>query len=199
MEGRIATVEEVKARWAYAEVNSSRFGDKFDNLLAPRLLETARQRVAFDDIARSDWPELVAALVASRSEDYVEQIDWYGASHYRCVHWRASRLLNCLTLRLFGLIPFFRFLAMPHRTDGDGNPRPADPRYASTMIPFDPDYVVEEPVVVHDKGYEMLLEGYLRSILWLRNPVKPLPVWLPYSEVTPASIARTSSLDGRER
>ncbi|MCB2059177.1 MAG: hypothetical protein R3E09_13145 [Novosphingobium sp.] len=180
MEGRVATVEEVKARWAYAEVKSTRVGISYEPCLSPGRIERARQGDPFEDIPRDEWPSLVSALAQARPSRFVEQIHIYGADHYECVHWRPSDLLNCLTLPIFGLVPFYRFLAMPYRMDDEGNPRRDDPRYVAANLPYDDAFTVEGPIiVVRDKGHDMLLEGYLRSILWLRNPGRPLAVWLP--------------------
>ena len=148
MLGKIVPVEEVKARWAYAETRSSRFGADYDPVLPARLVESARNGVPFDQIAPEDRPLLAEALPQARVRRFVEQVHFFGADHFECVHWSASELLNCLTLPIFGLVPIFRFLAMPHRTDADGNVREDDPRHVAVSLPFDRDFVVEEPVIV---------------------------------------------------
>jgi hypothetical protein len=43
-----------------------------------------------------------------------------------------------------------------------------------------PAFAQHEPLISSRVGAElMLVEGYKRSLLWLRSPTKPLSIWQP--------------------
>ena len=175
--GTIIGVAELKARWAYAEINSSRFGGLYIPHVPPHIAEAARLGVPFNELEEQDWPTLAAILGQVRGPGLVDQLDQYGENGFECAHWDATKLLNSVTLPCFGQVQYYRFLAMPGKAT---KAHDTDPRLASAAIPFDESFCVEEPVIaLQERDYARLLEGYLRSILWLRNPSAPLPVWVP--------------------
>lgn len=180
MKGKIIAAEEVKARWGYAEVNSERFGQTYKANLPPDVFRAAKDGVAFDQLAAADHPALVAALKNARPAEFVDNIDQWGAPRYECVEWLPNDLLNSITIPVFDCIPYFAFLARPPKMDAQGNPDNGDPRHASHRIPFNQNFEPMEPLIaISINGHHMLLEGYLRSILWLRQPTNPLLVWVP--------------------
>jgi hypothetical protein len=182
MKGKVITGEEVKARWAYAEVNSKRFGHTYQANLPVDVYASATEGIPFDGIQSSAWPALVSALKVARNPDFINNIDTCGAPNYQCVEWQACDLLHCQTLPVFGQVPYFQFLARPPNPDHTDPAKPdhTDPRYLSQQFPFDQGFQLREPLIailVRDR--QMLIEGYLRSILWLRNPSYPLLMWVP--------------------
>ncbi len=180
MIGKTITTEELKARWAYAEAGSSRFGDEFTPHLSPSAIRKIRRGLPFEKLPESQWPEFVAALGKARPREFVDIVHRHGSGRYTCEQWQPTRLLSCLTLPSFDSVHYFRFLTLPPHLDRAGRPDAIDPRNISRRIPFDPLYRVTGPIIaVRHQGQDMLVEGYLRSILWLRNPVKPLEVWVP--------------------
>jgi hypothetical protein len=137
-------------------------------------------REPFESVSPSDWPVLVAALERARPNGFVDNIDTCGAPQYICAEWSPSDLLQTITLPVFGGLPYPIFLARPPGTDRNGNVDPYDPRYVNHRIPLDPDFAHFDPLIaIIFDGKKMLIEGYLRSILWLRNPKAPLWVWVP--------------------
>lgn len=180
MKDTVITAEEVKARWAYCEITSDRFGKTYKTNLPPSVYDAAVDGVPFAQVPGSEWPGLIVALKIARNPGFIDNIDTCGAPNYVCTEWQVPDLLSCWTLPCFYQARYFEFLARPPGKDAAGNPDDADPRFKSHLIPFDPNFKLEEPLIaILMNRAPMLIEGYLRSILWLRNPVYPLRVWMP--------------------
>jgi hypothetical protein len=177
--GARASVEEIKARWAFAEITSSRFGIGFKSALPPSILDLAHAGKPFSRVAKHEWQTLIAALDRVRPHGFTDSLN--GSSAYVWSSWSATDLMDCLTIPNFQGVRFSAFLARPPNTDLAGNADTKDPRFVSAGLAFDPGFSVREPVIAILYGQQhMLLEGYLRSILWLRNPMlPPLPIWVP--------------------
>jgi hypothetical protein len=138
------------------------------------------RRDPFGSVGREHWPTLVSALQRARSREFVDCIDTFGAPQYRCAEWSVSDLLHSTVLPTLGFVPYAVFLARPVMRRPDGAIDDVDPRHVSQTMPFDPKFAPSSPLIaIAIDGKPMLIEGYLRSILWLRNPVTPLPVWVP--------------------
>ena len=181
--GTIATAQEVKARWAYSEMSSERFGKNYIGQTPAHLNKLSTSHASFSQVSQQDWPILVALIeIHGRNKVFVDNIDVHGAPQFICAAWDVLDLLNCWTLPTFGRVPYPAFLSRPPSTVAAGGVDDADPRYRAQGIPFDPKFIQSEPAIVIRPGLEMLLEGYLRSILWLRcnDPNMPFLVWLPH-------------------
>lgn len=190
LKGKIISARELRARWAYSELNSSRFAEGYKRHLSPSILQSAKDRVPFDHVRQDEWPDLALALAKQRG-DLIRLMDRVAAGRFTLSHWSPTRLLNCVTLPIFGTVQFLRFLAMPPLVDAAGQNLRSDPRYASTQIPYRKEFVVAEPIIALNAGvYSVLLDGYLRSILWLRNPQRPIPVWVAQAAASKANLAR---------
>ena len=134
----------------------------------------------FEQVAQEDWASLVIALWSVRPAEIIETHLKPEIATYVCVEWSASDLLSCRTLPGFGATAYYRFLALPARKRRDGSIDPDDPRHVASTIPFEPAYTVTGPLIaIEQNEIPILFEGYLRSILWLRAPEHPLPVWMP--------------------
>jgi len=182
MIGHVITAQEVKARWAFSEITSSRFGVFYRRLLPSSLYDFAKSGGAFANVDEAEWVNLEKALKTVRPAGFVDNITGVaGAAQYECVGWSVGDLLNCTTLPVFGEVPYWQFLVLPPKQDErTGKTQSTDPRSLSHTISFDPSFQVQEPLIaigLSDK--KMLFEGYLRSILWLRNPQEPLIAWFP--------------------
>lgn len=181
MIGTRATAQEIKARWAYSEIPSSRFGKHYVGHTPAHLDGLARSGAPFSQVASTDWPTLVSLIENfGRDKSFVDNIDVNGGPHYVCAGWGVQDLLNCLTIPVFDQAPYPVFLSRPPNRDALGQVDDADPRYCAYNLPFSPHFTQSEPaIVIRPGGANMLLEGYLRSILWLRLPTTPFLVWLP--------------------
>lgn len=190
MIGSIVTREELLARWAFAETRSSRFGPRMRRAMSHALQECLARVTTFGDVAQSDWQDLIRAVTATRKEPSALFDLGPGADRFVCGKWTATELLNCMTLPVLGSTSFFRLLALPPFRTKDRSIHPNDLRHAASEIPFDQHFTVVEPVIAIPSGERpMLIDGYLRSILWLRNPVGHLPVWLPELPAQVTSLA----------
>jgi len=175
-----ASAGEIKARWAYSELFSSRLGQRLAAVLPARLQDCRKHRPPFEDLTEADHKALVHALKTLRPASFIDLIDAPGSTHYELSQWTAAQLLGCLTLPQFGPVRYFQFLAGRHEDRSDKPTIPADPRLEAATIPFDENFSVEFPVIaLKSREHYILIDGYLRSILWLRNPLKTLPVWVP--------------------
>jgi len=173
---------EVKARWAYGEINSTRFRAHYPRVLAPTILQLAASKAPFSAVQHQAWPSLVAALKGARNPRFVDNLDQ--ASFYECSAWTIQDLLNATTIPNFRSLPYWKFLAFPPELPGSQIVL-SDPRQAAHAIPYDPDFRVQEPLISIVQGEQkILLEGYLRSILWLRNPIHDLLIWVPRQQTT---------------
>lgn len=180
LEGRTIAADELEARWSYSEIASTRFAQRYHPHVPAALRKLAHRRVDFDRLPRPAWHVLGSALHSVRPSNFIGMLRDEAQSNYACVHWGVQHLLNCLTIPEFGAVPFYRFLAMPAGQLADGGLRTDDPRVHAHAIPNDPGFRVDEPVIAVRHGdRHMLVDGYLRSILWLRNMAEPLPVWIP--------------------
>lgn len=182
MLGTTATAEEVKARWAYSEISSSRFGKYYIGHTPAHLEALAKTSAPFSQVSSQDWPTLVSLIETyGRNKLFVDNIDIHGSPRFVCTAWGIQELLNSWTVPAFGQLPYPVFLSRPPARNATGGVDDADPRYCAQSIPFDPNFKQTEPAIIIKPGVNMLLEGYLRSILWLRlnDPNTPFLVWLP--------------------
>jgi hypothetical protein len=183
--GTLATSVEVKARWAYSEISSLRFGNKYVGHGTEHLRGLALAGAPFSDVDPSDWSVLVAMVGQGRNKEMIDSIDVFGAPCFRCGSWRVDDLLNVQTLPLFGHLPYSVFLTRnPGAVLRNGIPAfdEADPRVVAWSIdPSQPFEQIEPVIVIRVQGRPLLLDGYLRSLLWFRrnDPAKPLLAWLP--------------------
>ncbi|WP_407193808.1 hypothetical protein [Bradyrhizobium sp. STM 3566] len=80
MKGSIITAEEIKARWAYAEVTSERFGKAYAQHLPPQLFHDAHMGKPFAAVAQTDWKLLIDVLENyARNKGFIDNIDDFGA------------------------------------------------------------------------------------------------------------------------
>jgi hypothetical protein len=186
--GTLATSSEIKARWAYSEIPSLRFGKKYLGQGPDHLRTLALDGAPFSAVNPNDWPQLVAMAEHGRNKDFVDSIDLFGAPSYRCEGWQLDDLLDALTLPAFGRVPYPTFLTRnPGAVLKGGMPAfdEADPRVVAWSVDPTQPFVQTEPIiVVRIQGQLMIIDGYLRSLLWFRkhDAKQPLLAWLPVGE-----------------
>jgi len=182
MKGQTATAREIKARWAFSEVLSDRFGDPYSAVLDRLLLERIKGGCRFSEIEQSHWDLLILGLNAARSPRFSGNIDASGPKGYVCVEWSVEDLLNSRVLPHFGLgLSYREFLTLlPTSVPPAGTLDPADPRLKAWTTPLQPAFAQGEPLISIRIGADlMIIEGYTRSLLWFRSPTKPLLIWQP--------------------
>jgi hypothetical protein len=185
--GQIADAAEVKARWAYAEMRSSRFRHLFATGDYEDLLQKAAAGIAFCQLDAVERRRLQAALQVAKTGPYIESVDG-SADAYECKAWSEDDLMNAWALSLFNLpeksqcIPFRDFYRVEPNTDAWLLLDDGDPRVAVRAVPTAVPYQQSEPVIIIGRAGEyLLLEGYLRSLLFMKSPdpSKRLLAWVP--------------------
>ena len=186
MIGRKASREEIKARWAFSELRTERGKDLYANLHPQRI----RDGIPFERLSAGERQHLVWMTERGRAN----LVLGLAADYYECDLWTKERLGRAYTLS--GLapdrkrsIPFLSFVASPRFRAGPNSEFFAkmDPRVQADMIPFDNTYRQEEPIIVaRQNAREFLIDGYLRGILFLRDPDPDarIMVWVPASTET---------------
>jgi hypothetical protein len=180
--GRTATAREIKARWAFNEVLSDRFGGIYDTMLSPLLLTRIRQGCEFGEVAPEHWSSLVEGLNKARNAEFTAIVDAFGLNGYVCTAWSVEDLMNAKVLPAFGQgLAYREFLTMFPVSKASGAIDPRDPRFKAWETPVKrAPFVQTEPLIAINVGCDhMLIEGYTRSILWLRSAVKSLLMWVP--------------------
>ena len=190
MLGSVISSGDVQARWAYAEISSSRFGWCFkEALLAfPELLQKARRHAPFDDLAPDEKRRLRDAHAYCREFSL-----WFfnrppNDGLYRCEAWSKADMARLWTIAVFGSKPFMEFLAdIPDASD-ESDPRNISPEFIS-----EDDYIQHEPgVVCLIDGGCMLIEGYRRSVLFMKFAASDAQflLWVPTGPIEASFIER---------
>jgi hypothetical protein len=181
MKGQTATAREIKARWAFSEVLSDRFGGPYRNVLAPPLYQQVTGGCNFSDIQQSGWDNLIEGLTAARGPKFTGIIDAFGLSGYVCMEWSVEDLMNVKVIPKFGDGLCYReFLTTCPMSQQTGALDLGDPRFKAWGTPVRAAcFVQKEPLISIRTGSDhMLIEGYTRSILWVRSPGKSLLMWV---------------------
>jgi hypothetical protein len=181
-------LRELQARWAYAELASSRVGHHYRR-------EFPENRVLFEKVSNG---ELYDTVLPGEVDQLVIMNEWYRSglvqplqqySAFVCESWTKDQLGRALTVpaldprRQGRNVPILSFAVAPHFTRSDGTMEDTDPRVIANMIPLDHEFTQTEPVPVTPllNGQYLLLDGYLRSLLFLRSedPDRHMLVWVP--------------------
>ena len=173
MIGSIVTADEVKVRWAYSEMVSTRWGQHFAGK-HQGLVQKAQSGVAFSTLTQLEKQELLQALSLSRPPAFVGSID-QSASRYQWQQWTKGQLCQVYALAAFNPplknqhIAFYDFFIRFPDTGTNGQPEDSDPRvvFARKPILFDSNH---EPVIfIGRPGQYVLIEGTLRSIIFMHR------------------------------
>ena len=174
MEGTRITRHELKARWAFSEFRAERWKNEYAALCPEKI----RAGEPFSELSPDEVNHLAWMLEQYRS-GLVSDLNI--AETYECQSWTKEQLGRTFTIVRMAPsrdknIPFISFIACA-RFDEE-----SDPRVQADRIPFDTPFVQTEPVIVRPYGHiPILIEGYLRSVLFMRscNPDATILVWYP--------------------
>ena len=181
IKGQTATAREIKARWAFREVLSERFGGPYSAVLAPPLYHQVKAGCHFSDMPESCWENLIEGLNTARNAEFTGIIDAFGLSGYVCTEWSVEDLMKAKVIPKFGQGLCYReFLTMHPMPQRTGALDLDDPRYKAWQTPVKAvSFVQTEPLISIKVGADhMLIEGYTRSILWVRSPARSLLMWV---------------------
>ena len=103
------------------------------------------------------------------------------ADFYECQAWTKDQFGRIYTIVEMAPdrksnIPFLSFIACPRFNE------PSDPRVQADRIPLETPFVQTEPVIVLPYGsINILIDGYLRGVLFMRSPDPDatILVWFP--------------------
>lgn len=112
MKGQTACAREIKARWAYSEVLSDRFGGPYGAVLERSLFDRIKGGCGFQEIEENFWNHLIAGLTAARNAQFSASIDQFGPNGYVCAEWSVDDLLNACVLPHFGGLLCREFLTL---------------------------------------------------------------------------------------
>lgn len=170
----------LRARWAYAELTSNRFGSSFQTLVSQGIWSKAVKRVPFSDLDEREVDCLVAALNIHPDRGGMAcALDQH--KEFQCVEWTASQLLQTVTVPGLGWLPLTS-LACPS-TEEEQSLRNKVDNGSPSGEPFEQ----SEPIIVvcgapwaETKGSRLLLEGTSRSLWFLSKcgPCDRILVWL---------------------
>jgi hypothetical protein len=188
MIGLRAPALEVKARWAFGELTSSRFRKMYAGIGPKQIHDTAAAKNPFSVLTADDHKTLAQMLDRARPER-AAQVD--ASPLYRCEPWTKGQLAHAWALPDFHPpekrrpLPYYDFYLGPPNTGPGGTPENTDPRVEAQRIPAGtPFNQFHEPVVVAGTPTQyLLLEGYFRSIMFMRagDISQRLLAWVPYA------------------
>ena len=188
MIGVHVTAHQVKARWAYHELISARFGKNYLGAGPKHIHDMAAAKNPFSVLTPADHDELVKMLERGRHPEFTSYVD--GSPMYRCEAWTKGQLAHTWALPVFDapakkkLVPYYDFYIGTPNTGAGGTAEDSDPRVAARTIPQGtPFNQAHEPVVIVGKPDQyVLVEGYFRSILFMRfgDLSQRLLAWVPF-------------------
>lgn len=185
--GRIASTLEIKARWIYSEIVSSRLGEM--HRAYPPLAEVSE--LALADVPFEEVPEpyhqALADAAALSHPMYMQLINQH--QKFVLTNWGKPQLGLAYVDKFFNTprrdlpLRFNDFMVWSRNTGPGGTRNPMDPRLAAdTIPPGTPPKTDAAPIVV-GPGSNMIIDGYLRCTLFMRDaPASAkLPVWVGIS------------------
>lgn len=183
-EGTKATTQEIRARWAYGEISSDRFGLKYRaHPISQAILDCADNHAAFEDVDKSHWAELDSLLDRARPNEQLHTLlrQW---PSFECARWSKGDFASVLAIPAFNKaqgrpFPYIDFYNGLPDTGANQRAEESDPRVQAFRTP---DYPQTEPGVAQLlNGQLILVDGYLRSIIFMRqkNPDLRFAVWVP--------------------
>lgn len=197
--GDRASASEIRARWAYSEMRSSRFRARFGPVYGD-LIVKANSGVSFSELRQADRDRLLLALNATRNPDFAGHVD-AAAVMFECQTWTENELLNAWALPEFNppnrdyCISYKTFLMAGGPPDlaslEDCDPRVEWHRQNSSAEANE--YQQEEPIIVIGKpGTYIILDGYFRTLAFVNSPEKSkgLLAWIPLIDHACASAER---------
>jgi len=174
-------LRELQARWAYSELVSPRQILNYCTFAGfEPLFEKARQNIPFEDLDNEETDYLfvmndgVRAPLAAMLKPFPV---------FACESWRRDKIAQALTIAFDrgNQLTFETYANNPLFAPGQ-RPDPGDFRLAALLMPANEKSFAEPvPLVPTGNSQFMLLDGYLRSLLFLRStdPDRRLLVWIP--------------------
>ena len=177
---REVSLQEVKARWAYSEITSERWGENYAGLVDPALYAMARARLPFE--AAIHWQEPLAQIITERQAGLVGILDT--SPSFVRVELTARQLHRLWAIPTMFKDRDVRRYARLFPVSPNENPVVStewENVCAAAERVKRPFVQEHEAIVAKASNAPMLLEGYLRSLLFHRanDPARRFKVWWP--------------------
>ncbi len=171
----MATIDEMKSRWVYSELGSPRWGEAYAQLEGHTpLLEKASLHVPFSSLTEDERQQLLEYAPHSSRRGLMGRLSNH--ENYHLEHWDKNQVRATKTTHGYGATTYDAFLA------GSAKPgeEATDAREAAKTLPYYPG-VWEAGIVVGEPGDYMLLDGYTRSVVFMREAPADakFAVWTP--------------------
>ena len=175
--GQRAMPTEVRARWAYSELISTRFAATY--IVSRRLIAEANVGTDFDDLTQADKTALESVTSTERSGLWPQL---YHFSEFECQSWLKAQICRCFVLpaldpqRNNRLVPLISFMASPRF------PEATDPRNAADAVPLGTPFIQKEAIcVIPEQNRLLIIDGTGRTMLFLRTESldHQIRVWTP--------------------
>jgi hypothetical protein len=168
-------------------LDSARFHQNFKGEDAARLVTLKYAGIKFEEIAAEDHEILINLLYSARNQPFVDCVNL--ASHFMLESWSKIEISRVYVIGYYGkgdFIPFPEFYFGAPLTDDAGEMVANDARVKALGVPFAEPNIVEPIIVVPYNENYLLLEGYLRALLFMRwnDPDIRIPVWKPVNVAT---------------
>lgn len=176
--GKSIDRNELKARWAYAELASSRFGNSFKKADPDPLFQKAVSSVHFETLSHPEKSDLIVRLDSHHDrKGLAPALNRFAT--FRCVEWTRSELLRAFCVPGLNWTSLSQYPTLP----------PSFNQLLTSIEPTDR-FAQGEPIIVipfNDGVHigDLLLEGTRRSVLFLRLPATDptkIFVWYPETE-----------------
>jgi hypothetical protein len=171
----VATADEMKSRWIYSELGSPRWGEAYAQLKGNTpLLEKARLHIPFSSLTSDEHEQLLEYAPSSSRRGLMGRLSNH--SDYRLEQWDKSQISATRTTHAYGSVLYDEFLSESCEPGEEAT----DAREAAKKLPFYPG-TWEAGIVVGKPGDYMLLDGYTRSVVFMKEapPGAKFAVWVP--------------------
>jgi hypothetical protein len=169
--GETVNLQQVKARWAYGEIQSPRLAAFYQT--DPRVLPLSARikTAAFESLSASDIHALVDIFETFRGS-YLRHY-FTDVHEFRVERWTAEQLERVYVMSEVdptgaGRYRPFAVYAAERRPNG---PYAAlDPRVAADKVPPNAELRASDPLIVGQyKDFRVLIDGYFRGLIFMRS------------------------------
>lgn len=171
----MATVDEMKSRWVYSELGSPRWSGAYAQLRGNTpLLAKAGLHIPFSSLTSEEQDQLLKYAPNSSRRGLMGRL----SNHlgYRLEQWDKSQVSATRTIQAYGSVPYDDFISEGCKPGQEA----IDPREAAKTLQYYPG-TWEAGMAVGQPGSYMLLDGYTRSVVFMRQAPSGarFAIWVP--------------------
>lgn len=172
--GQVIDREELEARWAYAELRSTRFAASFKTDGTDQIFDKAQSGEPFSNLSQDERADLAGRLRNHHDRSGLAAGLQPFAS-YKAVEKTRADLLSVICVPGLGWRSLTEVVADPD----------SGPAKTVAQLPSDTEFDQDEPIIIipydkNGKTIQLLLEGTFRSAFFLsRNKPNTIVAWVP--------------------